>query len=66
MTAAERFASHPPSRMQSHPPHEELVRSDPEMFRLHIEFVHAHGAPKGQFTTFSTRTAPAQNGARGK
>ncbi len=66
MTTAERFASHPPGRMQSHPPHEELVRGDPETFRLHVEFVHAHGVPRGQFTTFSTLTAPGPNGARGK
>lgn len=66
MTAAERIASHPLGRMESHRAHEELVRSGPETFHLHVEFVHAHGVPKGQFTTFSTRTATRPNGARGK
>jgi hypothetical protein len=27
---------------------------DSDTFDLHVEFVHAHGVPKGQFTTFST------------
>jgi hypothetical protein len=31
-----------------------LVRTDAEAFRLHMEFVHAHGIPKGEVTTFST------------
>lgn len=31
-----------------------LVRTDAQAFRLHVEFVHAHGIPKGEVTTFST------------
>jgi hypothetical protein len=66
MTAAERFASQPagrasqpPGRMESHAPHEELEASDPEVYRLNVEFVHSHGVPRGQITTFSTRVAAA-------
>jgi len=75
MSAAERFAIQPPGRMQSHPAHgEELAGSDPETFHLHVEFVHAHGVPRGQFTTFSTacaasgavRKSNSGNGAHGK
>lgn len=36
-----------------------LVRSDPETFKLHVEFVHAHGIPKGQVTNFSNTCAVA-------
>lgn len=31
-----------------------LVRTDAQAFRLHVEFVHAHGIPKGEVTTFTT------------
>lgn len=65
MTAAEKFAPHPPGRLEFHPAYEESIRCDPETFHLHVEFVHAHGIPKGQFTTFST-TVSAPGGARGK
>ena len=48
-------------------------RGDPETFHLHVEFVHAHGIPKGQFTTFSMdpTTEPdageiGRSGAHGK
>ena len=64
MKAAEK-SSHPPGRLESHSAHEDVIRGDPEAFRLHVEFVHAHGVPKGQFTTFST-CASGANGARGK
>lgn len=57
MTTAERFATHPPGRMEWHSAHGELLDEDPETFHLHVEFVHAHGVPKGEFTTFSTCTA---------
>lgn len=50
----ERFATHPPVRFEWHPAHEELAGCDPETFLLHVEFVHAHGIQKGEFTTFST------------
>lgn len=51
-----------------------LVRRDPETFKLHVEFVHAHGIPKGQVTNFSNTCAVAspmggsngRAGARGK
>lgn len=72
MSAAERFATFPPARLHWHPAHGEPEAVDPETFHLHLEFVHAHGAPSGQFTTFSTctDTAPAdhdgRDGARGK
>ena len=56
MSAAERFSMHPPGRMQWHPAHEEGGGWDPETFVLHVEFVHAHGLPKGEFTTLSTGT----------
>ncbi len=49
------------------------MAGDPETFHLHVEFVHAHGLPQGQFTTFSTcnPTEPlasrnGHDGARGK
>lgn len=63
MKAAEKFASHPPRRLEFHPAHEEIIGGDPETFDLHVEFVHAHGIPKGQFTTFSTSVSAA-DGAR--
>ena len=72
MSAAERFATHPPARLQWHPAHGEPEAADPETFHLHVEFVHAHGLPVGQFTTFSicAEAAPAaydgHDGARGK
>lgn len=31
-----------------------LVCTDADAFRLNLEFVYAHGAPKGEVTTFST------------
>ena len=52
--SAERFGTHPPARLVWHPAHGDDVRGDPETFVLHVEFVHAHGIPKGEFTTFST------------
>ena len=54
--SAERFATRPPARLEWHPAHEEPAGGDPETFLLHVEFVHAHGVPKGEFTTFSTAT----------
>ena len=48
------FATRPPGRLEWHPAHGDLGAEDPETFHLHVEFVHAHGLPKGQFTTFST------------
>ena len=72
MSAAERFAAHPPARLQWHPVHGEPEAEDPETFHLHVEFVHAHGLPKGQFTTFSIRAEAAsagldaRDGARGE
>lgn len=59
MSAAERFAMHPPGRMEWHPAHEEGGGGDPEAFHLHVEFGHAHGIPKGEFTTLSTCAATA-------
>jgi hypothetical protein len=72
MSASERFAMHPPVRLQWHPARGEHEGEDPETFHLHVEFVHAHGLPAGQFTTFSTRgeSAPVdhddRDGARRK
>jgi hypothetical protein len=67
--SAERFGTSPPARLEWHPAHGEIARGDPETFALHIEFVHAHGVPKGEFTTFSTvpcvgviRESPAREG----
>lgn len=51
--SAERFGTDPPARLEWHPAHGEIAGGDPETFVLHIEFVHAHGLPKGEFTTFS-------------
>ena len=53
MSAAERFAMHPPGRMEWHPAHEEAGGGDPEAYLLHVEFVHAHGFPRGEFITLS-------------
>ena len=65
MKAAQTFASRLPGRMEFHPAHEEVIRGDQELFRLHVEFAHAHGIPRGQFTTFSACVS-APNGARSK
>lgn len=54
MPVSARFATRPPGRLEWHPAHGVLEAEDPETFHLHVEFVHAHGLPKGQFTTFST------------
>ena len=54
MSVSARFATRPPARLEWHPAHGELGAEDPEPFHLHVEFVHAHGLPKGQLTTFST------------
>jgi hypothetical protein len=70
----ERFATHAPARLEWHPAHEDLAGSDLDTFLLHVEFVHAHGVPKGEFTTFSiagiaARVDPDAEGsdrARGK
>ena len=62
MKAADKFTSHPPGCLESHPAHEEVIRGDPEAFRLHVEYVHAHGIPKGQCST----CVSSPNGARGK
>lgn len=66
MSAAERFAAHPPARLQWHPAHGEPEAEDPETFQLHVEFVHAHGVPTGQFTTFSNcaEAVPVDNDGR--
>lgn len=53
MSATARFVTYP-SRLEWHPAHEEGGAVDSDTFDLHVEFVHAHGVPKGQFTTFST------------
>ena len=63
--SAERFATHPPGRLEWHPPHEESASTDPETFLLNVEFVHAHGIPRGEFTTFST-ALEGRDGARDK
>jgi hypothetical protein len=54
MSATARFVTRPPSRLEWHPAHEEVGAVDSDTFDLDVEFVHAHGVPKGQFTTFST------------
>jgi hypothetical protein len=66
MSAAARFATHPPGRLEWHPAHGEPGVDDPEMFHLHVEFVHAHGLPTGQFTTFSTCAETATAGPDGR
>jgi hypothetical protein len=38
---------------------------DAEVFRLHLQFTCAHGAPKGEFTTFSNSGPPSTNAAHG-
>jgi hypothetical protein len=60
--SAERFATYSPGRLEWHPAHGEIARSDPGTFLLHVEFVHAHGIPKGEFTTFSNLCAAADAG----
>jgi hypothetical protein len=66
--SAERFVTHPPGRLEWHPAHGEFAGSDPETFVLHVEFVHAHGIPKGEFTTFSNAPGPvgASHGLEGR
>ena len=64
MPVSARFATRPPGRLEWHPVHGEPGAQDPETFHLHVEFMHAHGLPKGQFTTFSTCN-PAEAGVGG-
>jgi hypothetical protein len=61
MPVVARFATPPPGRLEWHPAHGDPQAAAPETFHLHVEFVNAHGLPKGQFTTFSTcnQTEPA-------
>jgi len=72
MSVAERFAAQPPARLQWHPAHGEPDAEDPQTFHLHLEFMHAHGLPTGQFTTFSicpkaaSTGYDARDGARGE
>ena len=54
MPVAARFATPLPGRLEWHPARENPEAADPGAFHLHVEFVNAHGLPKGQFTTFST------------
>ena len=56
--SVERFVTYPPGRLEWHPAHGEFVRSDPDTFLLNVEFVHAHGIPRGEFTTFSNAPSP--------
>jgi hypothetical protein len=47
----------------------QLVGGDPESYRLHVEFVHAHGIPKGAITTLlnactATAATVAPNGRK--
>ena len=63
--STERFATHPPARLQWHSAHEECADGDPGTFVLNVEFVHAHGIPRGEFTTFSTAVED-RDGARDK
>lgn len=63
--SAARFATHSPGRLEWHPAHGEPAGSDPVTFVLHVEFVHAHGIPTGEFTTFSnTCLAAGLDGGR--
>ncbi|MGH8176779.1 MAG: hypothetical protein ACREV5_11015 [Steroidobacter sp.] len=41
-----------------------LPRTDEMIFRLHLEFMRAHGAPKGEFTTFSNASAMTSGSGR--
>jgi hypothetical protein len=102
MSAAEKFVTRPPGRMESRPssraltrpfcalqeldPEEHamcdlledeekklLARTDPETFKLQVEFMHAHGVPKGHITMFSNACtigpmggSSGRTGARGK
>jgi hypothetical protein len=54
MPVAARFATPLPGRLEWHPARGDPEAADPETFHLHVEFVNAHGLPRGQFTTFST------------
>jgi hypothetical protein len=59
MTPAEPLAPHPAGPVDFRAAHEELEGSDPHLYRLNVEFVHAHGIPKGQIIAFCTRVAIA-------
>lgn len=61
----ESFATYPPGRLEWHPAHEESARGDPDTFLLHVAFVHAHGIPRGEFTTFSN-TCDAPDASHGR
>ncbi|MGH8187963.1 MAG: hypothetical protein ACREUC_15495 [Steroidobacteraceae bacterium] len=69
MSAPERLTTSAPGRFDSNP----VLRGlDPEAFRLHVEFMHSHGSPRGQLTTlFSAGTLgtvdrPGRDGAHRK
>lgn len=53
MLAIDKFVAKLPGRMEE----SQLAGSDPESYRLHVEFVHAHGVPKGPITTLSNACA---------
>lgn len=42
------------------------IRNDEETFLISVAFVHAHGIPKGEVTTFSNVGAVTANGRRAK
>jgi len=42
------------------------IRNDAETFKLNVAFVHAHGTPRGEVTTFSNAAAVTGIGQQGK
>jgi hypothetical protein len=48
MSTPERLNTGALGRLESNP----VLRGlDPETFRLHVEFMHSHGSPRGEITT---------------
>lgn len=69
MSAPERLTTSAPGRFELNPVSRGL---DPEAFKLHVEFMHSHGSPRGELTTLfgpgtlGTVDRPRRDGAHRK
>jgi hypothetical protein len=66
MSTPQRLTTSGPSRSDASPACRDL---DPDAFKLHVTFMHSHGSPRGDLTTFSSPgtvrgiTRPRRDGA---
>jgi hypothetical protein len=51
MSTPQRLTTSGPSRSDANPAWRGL---DPDAFKLHVAFMHSHGSPRGELTTFSS------------